>query len=75
MKSSIQLCKPPYPVRHDEEETAGKIETKNIDENKVVYQLTRKWVFVANASMPAHGMYLTYATATPSGPQHPVTAM
>ncbi len=42
MKSSIQLGKPPYPIQHDEEEKAAKIETKNIGQNKVMYQLRRK---------------------------------
>jgi len=42
MKSPIQLGKPPYPIQHDEEEKGAKIETKNIDQNKVMYQLTGK---------------------------------
>ncbi len=42
MKSPIQLGKPPYPIQHDEEEKAAKIETKNIYQNKVMYQLTGK---------------------------------
>jgi len=33
MKSSIQLGKTPYPVQHDEEEKAAKIEAKNIGAN------------------------------------------
>ncbi len=40
MKSPIQLGKPAYPIQHDEEEKAAKIETKIIDQNKVMYQLT-----------------------------------
>ncbi len=57
MKSPIQLGKPPYPIQHDEDEKAAKIETKTIDQSKVMYQLTGKIRFKeANASITAQGM-------------------
>ncbi len=42
MKSPIQLGKPQYSTHCDEEEQTAKVETKNTDENKVMYKLTGK---------------------------------